>query len=190
MLLALGLTACNHPPVREVAAAESLLEEARREGAPTFAPERWREAEEALRTAKKRLQERDDRGAISSATEAGERSRAASQAAVAVKAAARQTVDADLVEVEAALAEVQSLQEEATKAKVPETAFTQVTAAAASVGQGREGIQGLLQGGDLLAAERAAEELKARAAPLPTAFRQARVKWEAAHAKTGGRRRR
>ncbi|HXB54596.1 MAG TPA: hypothetical protein VN461_07425 [Vicinamibacteria bacterium] len=189
LLAALWLGACNHPPLKEVAAAESLLEQARTEGAQEFAPERWKEAQEALRTAKARLQDRDYRGAISSATEAAERSRAAGQAAIAGKAAARQAVEADRAEVDAVLAELASLREQATKAKVPDAVLAEVEGAAAAVNEGMREAETRLQQGDLLAAQALAAELKARAAPLTTAFRQAQVKWEAAHPR-GGRRRR
>jgi hypothetical protein len=190
LLAALWLAACNHPPLQEVAAAEGLLEQARSEGAEEFAPERWKEAQEALRTAKARLQERDYRGAISSATEAAERSRAAGQAAVAGKAAARQTVEADRAEVDAVLAELASLRGQAAKARVPEATFAEVEGAAAAVREGLKEVESRLEQGDLLAARALAAELKARAAPLTTAFRQAQVKWEAAHSRGGGRRRR
>jgi hypothetical protein len=190
LLAALGLAGCNHPPLKEVAAAESLLEQARREGAPEFAPERWKEAQEALRTAKARLQERDYRGAISSATEAAERSRVAGQAAVAGKAAARQAVDADRAEVDAVLAELAALREQAAKARVPEAVFADVEGAAAAVREGLREVESRREQGDLLAAQALAAELKTRAAPLTTAFRQAQVKWEAAHPRGGGRRRR
>jgi hypothetical protein len=51
-------------------------------------------------------------------------------------------------------------------------------------------VESRLKQGDLLAAQGLAAELKARAAPLATAFRQAQVKWEAAHSRGAGRRRR
>jgi hypothetical protein len=186
LLVALWLGACNHPPLKEIAAAESLLEQARSEGAQQFAPDRWKEAQEALRTAKTRLQERDYRGAISSATEAAERSRAAGQAAVARKVATRQAVETNRSEVDAVLAELASLREQAARARVPEAVFAEVDGAAAAV---RE-VESRLKQGDLLAAQGLAAELKARAAPLATAFRQAQVKWEAAHSRGAGRRRR
>jgi hypothetical protein len=190
LLAALWLGACNHPPLKEVAAAESLLEQARSEGAQEFAPERWKEAQEALRTAKTRLQERDYRGAISSATEAAERSRAAGQAAVAGKAAARQAVEADRSEAGGVLTELASLREQAARAKVPEAVFAEVDGAAAAVREGMREVESRLEQGDLLAAQGLAAEFKTRAAPLATAFRQAQVKWEAAHPRGGGRRRR
>jgi hypothetical protein len=173
-----------------VAAAESLLEQARSEGAQEFAPERWKEAQEALRMAKARLQDKDYRGAISSATEAAERSRAAGQAAVAGKLAARQAVGADRSEVDAVLAELASLRERAARAKVPEAVLAEVEGAAVAVREGMREVESRLEKGDLLAAQGLAAELKAQAAPLPTAFRQAQVKWEAAHPRGGGRRRR
>jgi len=190
LLAALGLLACNHPPVREVAAGESLLDQARSEGAEAYAPERWKEAQEALKTAKIRLQEKDYRGALSSATEVAERSRAALEAVVARKAEARHAVEADRSMVEAVLGELVSLRGQAAQARVPEAAFREVEGAEEGVREGLREIGSQLGEGDLLAAERGAEELKARAAPLPTAFRQARVKWEAAHSKHPGRPRR
>jgi hypothetical protein len=92
--------------------------------------------------------------------------------------------------VDAVLAELASLRAQAAKARVPEATFAEVEGAAAAVREGLKEVESRLEQGDLLAARALAAELKARAAPLTTAFRQAQVKWEAAHSRGGGRRRR
>ena len=76
------------------------------------------------------------------------------------------------------------------RAKVPEAVFAEVDGAVAAVREGMREVESRLKQGDLLAAQGLAADLKARAAPLATAFRQAQVKWEAAHSRGAGRRRR
>src|SRR5260370_1194393 len=83
---------------------------------------------------------------------------AAGQAAGAGKAAARQAVEADLAEVEAVLAELATLRDQAAKAKVPEAVLADVEGAATAVREGMREGEGRLEQGDLLAAQALAAE--------------------------------
>jgi hypothetical protein len=181
LLALLVLCACDQAPVKEVAAAAGQLEQARRQGAEAYAPERWKEAEAALQRARSKVQERDFRAALSAATEAAERARSAAQAAAAAKTMTRGAVDVAQTEVEAALDEVSAVREEAQKARLPEPAFAEVEPRVEDVRQGLKTVADLVEKGDLLAAEKAAAELKKKAQALPGAFREARTAWETAH---------
>jgi chaperonin cofactor prefoldin len=181
-LLALVLLcACDQPPLKEVAAAEGQLEQARRQGAEAYAPERLKEAEAALQRARSKVQERDYRAALSAAMEAAERARSAAQSAVAARSMTRGAVETAQTEVEAALDEVSAVREEAGKAKVPGQAFAALEPQVEGVRQGLKAVAGLVEKGDLLAAEKACVELKKQAQALPEAFREARAAWETAH---------
>ena len=181
VLALVALCACNQAPLKEVAAAEAQLEQARRQGAEAYAPERWKEGQAALQTARNKVQERDYRGALSAATQATERARGAAQAAAAAKAMARGAVDVAQTETEAALDEVGVVREEAQKARLPEQAFAEVEPRVQEVRQGLKTVADLVEKDDLLAAEKASAELKKKAQALLEAFRKARAAWETAH---------
>jgi len=178
---------CTDPPHRELAAAQGALEEARRQGAERYAPERWKEAEAALAQARRRIQDKDYRGALSSAIDAFDRSRQAAQAAAAAKALSRSTAAAAQAELQAALREATEVREDARKAKVPDAAFEHVDRALAKVGAGLQTGADALERDDPLTAERVATELKAEATSLSQSVREARSEWEEKHRR--GRRR-
>src|SRR5262245_26941047 len=123
LLLGLAPAACEQPPTKEIAGAESAVQQARAYGASDFAPERFGEAQAALDDAHKRVQAKDYRGALSSALDAAEKSRLASQAATAAKALARNAAEVAEAEVQAALDEVAEIRAQAVKAKIPEAVF-------------------------------------------------------------------
>lgn len=187
LLAALILYACDQPPVKEIAAAEAALSQARAAGAERFAPERLREAENALREAQRKLQEKDYRGALSSATEAAEKSRSAAKAAGAAKTVARSAAELAQAEVRAAFEEVDAIREAATVAKVPDQAFEEVQPLVDQSRQALEGVAETLAQGDLLAAQKAAADLKVQVTPLPGLFRDAQDRWESAHPRARGR---
>lgn len=184
-LAALLLCACDRPPTKEIAGAETALGQARQAGAERYAPERFREADAALRDAQRKLQDKDYRGALSSATEASEKSRAAVQQVTVAKTMARSGAEVARAEVQAALDEVASIREEASAAKVPDTVFDEVAPLVDQAGGVLEAVSKSLTAGDLLEAQKAAAELKARVAPLPGMARVALDQWQAAHPKRG-----
>jgi hypothetical protein len=119
VLLPLALCACDQPPTKEISAAEAQIEEARQAGAERFVPDRWREAQGALATARAKVQAKDYRAALSAANDAVQR------------------------------------------------------------------VADTLAKGDVLEAQKAAAELRAQAADLPAAFRDARALWEEEHPPKG-----
>lgn len=188
LLAAVLAGACEQPPTREVEAAQAEVDAARKEGAEQYAPERWREAQQALRAARDSVAGKDYRAALSSANLAAERARAAVQAVQSGRAAARSQAEATRSEVRTLLAEVEAVHKEALAASVPQEAFATLAPRVQDVQAGLERVARTLAGDDALAAQRQAAELKAQADDLPTAFRQAVAKWKAEHSK--GRRRR
>ena len=181
---------CTDPPHRELAAAQHALEEARREGAERYAPERWKEAEGALAQARQRIEEKDYRGALSSAIDAFDRSRQAAQAAATSKSSSRSTALVAQSEIEAALREATEVREAAREAKVPDAAFEDVDEATSEVRAGLATVAEALERDDPLTAERAATGLTRQARTLAKSVREARSQWEERRARRRGGRRR
>jgi hypothetical protein len=190
LFLCLACAACEQPPAKEIAAAESALQQARQDGADIFTPDRFGEAQAALADAHKKVQAKDYRGALSSATDAAEKSRAASQAAQAAKALARNAAEVAEAEVQAALDEVAEIRAQAAKAKIPENVFEDLLPQVTEASSALDGMAKALADGNLLEAQKLATELKAKVTPLPGLFREAQAKWEAQHPKSRRPRRR
>jgi hypothetical protein len=186
VLAALG---CEQPPTREIEAAQAQVEAARKEGAERHAADRWRDAQASMQAARERLAEKDYRGALSSANAAAERARSAVQAIRSARRLARGTTETTQAEVRVMLEEVDTIRAEAVTAKVPDEAFAEFASRVAEVQSGLERVTRTLEA-DPLQAQTEAAELKARAADLPTSFRQAQAKWQAEHPKGRPRRRR
>jgi hypothetical protein len=177
------LAACDQPPTRELAAAETALATARRDGADTFAAERFREAEAALASARQKVDQKDYRGALSSAVDAAEKARGAAAAVPSAKILLRSGAETIQAESQAALDEAAAVREEAASARVPESVFALLQPRAADVEAGLQAVAGHLEQGDLLAAQKAAAELKGKAAGLGAEYRAALDKWNEEHPK-------
>jgi hypothetical protein len=179
----LALAACDQPPTKEIAAAEAQVEQARQAGAERFAPERWREAEAALGAARAKVQQKDYRGALSSANDAADKARGAVSAVAAARANAKGSAELAQREIGVFLEEVDQVRQEAVTAKVPDEAFADVQARVDEVREGLTRVSDTLSRGEVLDAQKTAAELRAQAAALPEAFRAARTAWEEAHPK-------
>lgn len=187
ILAALVLGACDEPPTREVTAAENALALARQAGADRYAAERYHEAETAIGEAKRKIQEKDYRGALSAATDAAEKARNAAQQAASAKTLGRSATEVTVAEVRAALDEIASIREEATTDKVPDKVFEELVPLVDEIGQGLEAVSKSLEAGEILEAQKSASDLKARVAPLSGRFHEALDAWQAAHPKRGAR---
>jgi hypothetical protein len=187
--LLLGTLGCEQPPTRELEAAQAQVDAARKEGAELYAPDRWRDAQASMQEARDRVADKDYRGALSAANAAAERARSAQQAIRSARALARGRTETTQAEVRALLEEVDTIRQEAVAAKVPEEAFAEFATRLADVQSGLDHVAQVLAT-DALKAQNEATELKARAADLPTAFRQAQAKWQAEHPTRRPRRRR
>jgi HEPN domain-containing protein len=185
LLPLLALSACDQPPTKEIAAAEAQIEQARQAGAERFAPDRWREAQTALATARAKVQEKDYRAALSAANDAAEKSRLAVQGVATARAHAVRAAELAQREIGIFMEEIEQARQEALVAKVPEEAFAEVEPRLAEVKEGLQRVADTLAKGDVLEAQKAAAELRAQAADLPAAFRDARALWEEEHPPKG-----
>lgn len=183
LILPLALAACEQPPTREIAAAEAQIEQARQAEAERFVPDRWRDAQAALASARSKVQQKDYRGALVAANDAAEKGRAAVQAVAAAKANAKGAADLAQREISVFLEEIDQIRQEAVTAKVPEEAFAEVQPRVDEVREGLQRVTDTLGRGEVIEAQKAAAELRAQAADLPAAFRDARAAWEEAHPK-------
>jgi hypothetical protein len=181
------LVACDEPPNREVSAADNALALARQAGADRYAAERYHEAETALGEARRKIEQKDYRGALSSATDAAEKARSAAQQASAAKTVGRSTAEVAVAEVHASLDEIAAIREEATADKVPDKVFEDLAPLVDEVQQALLAAARSLEAGEILEAQKAATDVKARVAPLPGRFREALDAWQAAHPKRGAR---
>jgi hypothetical protein len=181
LLVPLALAGCDQPPTRELAAAEAQIEQARQAGAEQFVPDRWRDAQGALAAARAKVQQKDYRGALTAANDAAAKGRAAVQAVAAARANARGAAELAQREIAVFLEEIDQLRQEAVAAKVPEEAFAEVQASVEEIREGMQRVADTLGRGEVLEAQRAAAELRAQAADVPAAFRDARAQWEEEH---------
>jgi hypothetical protein len=187
-LLILGALGCEQPPTREIEAAQAQVDAARKEGAETYAADRWKDAQGSMQQARDRMAEKDYRGALSSANAAAERARSALQAIRSARSLAKGRTETTQAEIRAALDEVDAIRQEAATAKVPEEVFAEFAPRVADAEAALQHITETLAT-DALKAQSEAAELKTRCADLPTAFRQAQAKWMAEHRQARGRRR-
>lgn len=182
-LLPLSLAACDQPPTKEISAAEAQIEQARQAGAERFVPDRWREAQTALATARAKVQEKDYRSALSAANDAAEKGRLAAQGVATAKAHAVRSAELAQREVGIFMEEIEQARQEAIVAKIPDEAFVEIEPRLAEVREGMQRVTDTLAKGDVLEAQKAAAELRAQATDLPAAFRDARAQWEETHPK-------
>ena len=181
--LVLATSGCDQPPVKEIAAAERQIEAARKEGADRYVPDRLREAVAALEQARRQMEARDYRSALSSASDAAERARQAAQGVKPARDAARTRVEIAIVETLSALDAADAIRRQALAAKVPEQAFAGLGEKAVGLRRGLAEVSGLLRREEVLEAADRASSLKVEAAGLPDAYRAARTRWEEQHPK-------
>jgi colicin import membrane protein len=186
LLAALVVCGCHKPPEKELAAAQAALADAQKANAPKLAPERYKEAEAALKEARQKAEARDYYGALALATGAAEKARTAAKAAANAITMAKGAVEVAQAEVAARFDEIAAVREQAKEAKVPDEAFAELTAEADQLKQKADAIAASAAD-DFLAAQKSAEELKARAAELPARFQAALEKWQADHPKKGAK---
>ncbi len=180
-LTALALSACEKPPVKEMAAAESVLTQARADEAERYAPDRLKEAEATFAEAQKKVQDKDYRGAVISAAEATEKARSASKAAGSAKTVAQSTTQVAVAEIRAALDEIAGIREEARKSKAPDAIFEGLQLRAEEAERAVQDISALVEKGNFLEAQKAATALRGQAVALPRLWREALDQWQATH---------
>jgi hypothetical protein len=189
VLAALGVVACDQPPVKEIAAAEQQVERARSERADHYAPERFNQAVAALETARTKLRERDYRAALSAANDAAESARVAVEATGPAVAAARKENDLAFLEVDTTLERAHAERDAAVKAGVPKSSLAPIVSraerASLRLAEARKIIA--VANPELVAGTLG--ELRTEVTPLPDMFRDARTSWEAKRPKGRAKRR-
>jgi hypothetical protein len=183
LLAFFALCACEQPPNKEIAAAERQVEQALKAGADQYAPARMQEADAAIRDAHRKVDEKDYRGALSSAMDAADKARGAARAASAAKALARGAAETAQAEARVLIDEAARIRQEAVKAKVPDAAFEDLEPRSRKLSADLEAAAATLKRGDLLEAEKASASVKTEAAALPAAYRAAVDAWQEAHPK-------
>ena len=183
LLLAALAGGCDQPPTREMTAAQNALAEARQQEAALYAPDLLKEAETAFEAARQKVEQKDYRGALSSAVDAAEKARSAGTAVPSAKMLLKGGAEVAQAEAQAALDEVAAVREEAAKAKVPDAAFEAVAPRVAEVEAALKAVTDHLAQGDLIAAQKAGAELKPIASSVKTDFRAAVDKWLQEHPK-------
>lgn len=169
---------CDHPPTKEIAAAEHQVERARAAGADRHVPDRWREAETALAAARQRLEARDYQGALSSANDAAENARLALEGIGPAKEAARQKSMVAIGELRGTLDRAATEREAAVKAGVPRRTLAPLDATAEQAGLRLAGAQQQLDLGNFELVTEVTEDLRTHVAPLPDLYRDARAQAE------------
>jgi HEPN domain-containing protein len=175
------LGACQQPPTREIAAAEAQMEQARQAGADRYAPGQWREAQQALDQARAKVQSGDYRSALSSANEAADKARAAARASAPAKGVVKSSTEMTQAEIRSTLDELASIRQAGISAQVPDEAFGELDQRTEEARDASQRVAEMLEHGDVMDAQKAAAELKARVAPLPEAYREASARWQAEH---------
>jgi hypothetical protein len=183
IVLLAGLAACAEPPKKELDAAEQALQQARQSDAPRYAPDALKQAEDTLQDAHRKVEAQDYKGAFFAARDATEKAHGAVAQASAAKKNARSNTEMAEAVIQASLDEADAARDEAIKAKTPEKAFEEVDPQAQQIKDGLAALPGMLEKGELLEAQKAAADLKAKAASLPGLYRDAVTKWDEEHPK-------
>jgi hypothetical protein len=181
ILAVLCLAACAEPPLKEIAAAEASLAEARKAGAGQFAPERLKEAEVALQTLREKVEAKDYRGALSAASDAADKAKEARRAAETAKALARSGAETAQGAALALLDEVKGVRRDAMEAKVPDRVFAALQPTVDAAHKSLDGVATAIDRGEYAQAEKTAVEVKTKIASLPRLFRDAMDKWQVTH---------
>lgn len=183
VLAALAAAACDQPPVKEITAAEQQVANARAAGAERYAPERMKQAEAALATARQQLKDRDYRGALSAANDAAESARIAVEASGPAKSNLRRGAEGAIVEVRGMLDRARVEREAAVKAGVPRATLAPLDDRGQLVSQKASQVTTLLEVGHPDYIKELLADLRTQVTPLPDLYRDARTQWEAKHPK-------
>jgi uncharacterized protein involved in type VI secretion and phage assembly len=175
------LAACEQPPFKEIAAAEDALAVARKADAQRFATDRYQEAQVALDAARRKLEQKDYRGALSAATDAAERSKEAVRAAEAAKVLVRNASETAKVEAQEMLASIDAIREEARLAKLPIRVFASLEAEREEAVRGIKELSESIDRGHLAEAQERAVALRPRITLLSGRYREALDKWRTTH---------
>jgi hypothetical protein len=170
----LVVAACDQPPRKEIEAAEQQVARAAQAGAREYAPDRYQQAEEALALARRRLEERDYRSALSAANDAADRARAAIAAVEPARREARESVELALAEIRTALDRAATERAAAVKS-VPRARLADLDARVEKAKAALAEAQPRLASEDPLRLKEMVDALRTDVAPLPDLYRALRT---------------
>jgi len=172
---ALAAAACDQPPVKEIESAEQQVARAAQAGARVYAADRYREAEAALALARRKMEERDYRGALSSANDAADRARAALSQVEPARKAARESADLALAEIRTTLDRAASERAAAVKAGVPRTRLAPLDERVTRANAALADATARVKREDPTATRDALDALRIEVVPLPDLYRALRT---------------
>ena len=115
----LVLPACAEPPTKELNQAQGALDAARAAGADQYAPDEYRAAADALKSANDAVEQRDYRLALNNALDSRERAQNAVREAAITRARVRSEVERAMSQIAAMLAQASTRVAAAEKGKGP-----------------------------------------------------------------------
>jgi hypothetical protein len=180
------LAACDQPPIKEIEAAEQQVARAAQAGAREYAAERYDQAEAALGVARRKMEERDYRGALSAANDAGDRARAAIALVEPARKAARESAELALAEIRSTLDQAAVERAAAVKAGVPRARLTPLDEQVTKANADLAAVTARLQGQQLAGVREALDALRIEVVPLPDLYRAARTQGAPRKGRPGG----
>ena len=171
----LAAAACDQPPVKEIESAQQQVARAAQEGAREYAAERYQQAEDALALARRKMEERDYRGALSAANDAADRARAAIALVEPARREARESAELALGEIRSALERAATERAAAVKAGVPRARLSELDERVEKARAEAAAAQSQLAGEDALRLKSSVDVLRTEVAPLPDLYRALRT---------------
>jgi hypothetical protein len=167
--------ACDQPPLKEIEAAEQQVARAAQAGAREYAPDRYREAEAALATARQKMEERDYRSALSAANDAADRARTAMALLEPARREARRSLELALAEIRSALDRAAGERAAAVKAGVTRARLADLDARVEKARAATADAESRLAGEDPLRLKAAVDALRTDVGALPDLYRALRT---------------
>jgi hypothetical protein len=183
ILAAVLVSACGgDPPNKEMDQAQGAIDAARAAGADKYATTEYTAATDALKRAQDAVAQRDYRQALNEALDSREHAQNAARAAADTKAQLRGEVERDMAQIAALIAEANTRQAAATRARVPRRELDGPRAELAAVDESVQKAGAAMRADDYLAArtdlqgvkERIERAMKALQPPASQSSRRAR----------------
>ena len=159
---ALGLTACESPPSKEMDQAQGAIDAARAAGADRYATSEYKAATEALTRAQAAVVQRDYRLALNEALDSREHAQSAAREAADTKAQLRAEVEREMAEIAILTAQANTRLAAATRARVSARTLDAQRRALAAVGERVQKAGDAAGTGDYLEAKAALQGTKAQ----------------------------
>jgi len=167
---ALGLTACESPPSKEMDQAQGAIDAARAAGADRYAKVEYAAATDALKRSQDAVAQRDYRQALNEALDSREHAQNAAREAADTKAQLRAEVERELAEIAILVAQANTRLATATRSRAPARTLEAQRRALAAVGESVQKAGDAAGTGDYLTAQAALKGSKAKVTEVLTAL--------------------